>query len=157
MVRLAYAVPGLMFLFLLAATPVLAQAAPTSEVPQTREEVIAAERADKVAELWPERQDAMVDLANGLVERGLKEGLESGLGANGVQVVLGGMRAGQGMSGGLGYRRSDLFRDHLGIRTTARGTVRGGYMLDLDVDFKSLRTGPHVPSVVHEIRTLAAY
>ena len=31
----------------------------------------------------------MVDIANGLAERGLNEGLESGKGANGVQLVLG--------------------------------------------------------------------
>ena len=123
----------------MASTPALAQVAPGA-TPQTREEAIAAERADKVAELWPERQSGMVNLANGLAERGLKEGLESGKGANGVQMVLGGMRSAQGMSGGLGYRRSDLFRDQLGIRGTARGTLQGAYMLDLDVDFQGFRT-----------------
>ena len=138
--RLAHALPRFIFPFVLAATPVLAQAPSTTDTPQTREEVIASERADKMAELWPERQNAMVDRANGVVERGLKEGFESGLGANGVQVVLGGMRSGQGMSGGLGYRRSDLFRERLGVRTTARGTVQGAYMLDLDLDFQGLRT-----------------
>jgi len=116
-----------LFLLLIAGTPAWAQdqaaQAPQTRqpdqpasVPQTREEVIAGERADKVAQLWPERQNAMVDIANGLVERGLGEGLDSGKGANGLQLVLGGMRSGQGMSGGLGYRRSDLFRDQLGIR-----------------------------------------
>jgi outer membrane protein assembly factor BamA len=126
-------------LVFVAAAPAVAQVQPDSG-PQTREEVIAAERADKVAELWPERQNAMVDIANGLVERGLSEGFESGRGANGVQVVLGGMRSAQGMSGGMGYRRSDLFREHLGIRGTARATVRGAYMLDADVDFQGLST-----------------
>jgi len=129
-----------MFVFALAATPALAQAPQTTEAPQTRAEAIASERADKLAELWPERQLAMVDLVNGMVERGLKEGLETGLGSNGVQVVLGGMRAAQGMSAGVGYRRSDLFRDQLGIRGTARGTVHGAYMFDLNVDFQRLRT-----------------
>src|SRR4029079_17442651 len=95
------------FLLVFAATPASAQEQP-SDVPQTREEALSAERADKVAQLWPERQNAMVDVANGLVERGLGEGLDSGKGPNGLQLVLGGMRSGQGMSGGFGYRRSDL-------------------------------------------------
>jgi len=71
---------------------------PAPEIPSTREEAIAAERADKVAELWPERQSPMVDTVNRLVERGLNEGLESGKGANGPQNVLGGMRPGQGFT-----------------------------------------------------------
>ena len=79
------------FLLFIAATPAWAQDQPAS-APQTREEVIAGERADKVAQLWPERQNAMVDIANGLAERGLNEGLESGKGSNGVQLTLGGMR-----------------------------------------------------------------
>jgi len=122
----------------LAAVPAVAQE--PAGAPQTRAEAIAAERNEKVAELWPERQNAMVDLANGLVERGFKEGLDTGLGANGFQVVIGGMRSGQGMSVGAGYRRSDLLKDQLGLRGTARGTVRGAYMLDFDVDFNGLRT-----------------
>jgi len=127
------------FLLSIAATPALAQEQP-SAVPQTREAVIGAERADKVAELWPERQNAMVDIVNGLGERGLGEGLDSGKGANGIQFLFGGMRSGQGMSGGVGYRRSDLFREQLGIRGTARATTRGGYMFDADVDFNGLHS-----------------
>ena len=107
---------------------------------QTRTEVIAQERAEKVAELWPERQKAMVDLVNGFAERGLKEGLDSGKGSNGLQFPLGGMRAAQGMSFGVGYRRSDFFRDHLGYRATARGTLQGAYMLDFNVDFQGVQT-----------------
>jgi outer membrane protein assembly factor BamA len=103
---------------------------------QTRTEVIDQERAEKLAELWPERQNALVDLVNGYAERGLKEGLDSGKGSNGLQVTLGGMRAAQGMSFGVGYRRSDFFRDHLGYRGTARGTLQGAYMLDFNVDFQ---------------------
>ena len=129
---------GLSLLCLAFGSTVRAQT--TRAVPQTRAEEIAAERADKVAVLWPERQNAMVDIANGLAERGLKEGLDSGLGSNGLQFVLGGMRSGQGLSAGVGYRRSDLFRDQLGYRSTVRGTIRGAYMLDFDVDFSRLRT-----------------
>jgi len=124
---------------ILCAAPAFGQE-PASEAPTTRAEAIAAKRADKVAELWPERQEAMVDLVDGLVERGLKEGLDSGKGVNGLQVILGGMRAGQGASFGAGYRRSDLFREHLGYRGTARGTIQGGYMLDFDLDFEGLHT-----------------
>ena len=109
-------------------------------LPQTRTEVIDKDRAEKLAELWPERQNAMVDLVNGYAERGLKEGLDSGKGANGVQFILGGMRAEQGVSYGVGYRRSDLFRDHLGYRATARGSIGGAYMLDFNLDFQGTRT-----------------
>jgi outer membrane protein assembly factor BamA len=121
------------------AAPALAQQT-TPDQPKTRAEVIAAERTEKVATLWPERQKAMVDLVNGLVDRGLKEGLDSGKGANGLQLILGGMRAAQGMSGGIGYRRSDLFREQLGYRATVRGTIHGAYMLDFNADFRGLRT-----------------
>jgi len=137
--RLARGVRPLTCLLCIAVPPASAQEQ-ANAVPQTREEALAAARADKVAELWPERQNAMVDIANGLAERGLKEGLESGRGANGIQLVLGGMREAQGLSAGLGYRRSDLFREQLGIRGTARGTPMGAYMLDVDIDFQGLHT-----------------
>ena len=107
---------------------------------QTRTEAIARERAEKLAELWPERQNAMVDLVNGYAERGLKEGLDSGKGANGLQLTLGGMRAAQGMSYGVGYRRSDFLRDQLGYRATARGTLGGAFMLDFNLDFQGVHT-----------------
>jgi outer membrane protein assembly factor BamA len=129
----------LLLALVVVATPVAAQS-PGTAAPQTREDLIAAERAEKVAELWPERQSAIVDMANRLSERGFDEGLESGRGANGFQMVLGGMRSGQGLSGGVGYRRSDLARDQLAFRGTARGTTRGGYMFDAEVDFQGLRT-----------------
>ena len=123
MARRARAFRRFAFLLFIAATPALAQEQPGA-VPQTREGVIAAERADKVAELWPERQNAMVDIANGLSERGLNEGLESGRGANGIQLLFGGMRSGQGMSAGLGYRRSFNWRyEVLYIWTRSRNTI----------------------------------
>src|SRR5262245_25677949 len=109
-------------ILLVAGSPAFAQGPP--ETPATRADAIALERAEKVAELWPERQSPMVDLVNGLVARGLKEGLDSGRGANGFQLVLGGMRAGQGMSFGIGHRRSDLLRDHVDYRATVRGTIQ---------------------------------
>ena len=50
------------------------------------------------------------------------------------------MRSGQGFSAGLGYRRRDLWRDRLSYRATARGTVNLAYLLDFDLDFKSVRS-----------------
>jgi hypothetical protein len=82
----------------------------------------------------------MVERVNSLAERGFREGLDSGHGVNGPQLVLGGMRAGQGFSAGLGYRRSDLWQERLGYRATARGTLQYGYMFDVDLDFQGLRT-----------------
>jgi len=125
---------------LVMATRVYAQASATDAPPTTRAEAIEAERADKVAELWPERQSPLVNRVNGLLERGFGEGLDNGRGVNGPQLVLGGMRPGQGMTVGLGYRRSDLWRDRLGFRATARGTIQGAYLFDADVDFQSLQT-----------------
>jgi hypothetical protein len=130
---------GAALAILASASAVAAQNAP-AQAPATRAEVIAAQRADKVAMLWPERQSALVNTVNGIVDRGLREGIESGQGKNGLQVVLGGMRSGQGMSAGLGYRRSDLWRERLSARVTGRGTAQGAYLFDLDVDFKGLRT-----------------
>jgi outer membrane protein assembly factor BamA len=123
----------------LVAAPVLAQE-PAPGPPQTRAEAIADERSAKVAELWPQRQSPMVDRMNALVERGLQEGLASGRGANGAQLIFGGMRSGQGFSGGIGYRRSDLWQERLGYRVTARATPSMAHMLDLDLDFQGLRT-----------------
>ena len=127
------------FLLAGAAIPSFAQQ-PAPGAPATREEAIAAERADKLAELWPERTSPMVDTVNRLVERGFSEGLDSGKGANGPQIVLGGMRPGQGFTAGIGYRRSDLWAERLGYRATARGTLQGAYLFDFNLDFQGLRT-----------------
>jgi hypothetical protein len=61
---------------------------PATNVPTTRAEAIAEARDEKVAELWPERQSPLVNKVNALVERGFKEGLDSGRGANGPQIGL---------------------------------------------------------------------
>jgi len=100
--------------------------------PKTRAELIEQQRREKRARLWPERQSPIAEIANGLVERGLLDGVQSGLGGgNGLQFVLGGMRSGQGMSVGLGYRRSDLWNDRLGFRSTVRGTLpQAAWMVD---------------------------
>ena len=123
---------GLMVFACLIAGPVSAQF-------RTRTEAIEAERRDKQARLWPERQSPLVDTVNDLVERGLYEGTRSGEGAYGWQLVLGGMRSGQGFSVGAGYRLG-LFRDRLGLRTTARVTPQLAYMFDAQLDFQSLRS-----------------
>jgi len=122
------------------AAPAVRAQEPTSDQPQTRAAAIADQRAAKVAELWPERQSPMVEKVNALAERGFREGLDSGRGVNGPQLVLGGMRPGQGFSAGLGYRRSDLWQERLGYRATARGTLQYGYMLDFNLDFQGLRS-----------------
>src|SRR4030095_13514207 len=98
-------------------------------------------RAKNLAELWRERTAPMVDTVNRLVERGFSEGLDSGKGANGPQIVLGGMRPGQGFTAGVGYRRSDLWAERLGYRATVRGTLQKAYMFDFNLDFQGLNTG----------------
>src|SRR5262245_63886182 len=97
----------------------VAAASAQSESP-TRTALIREERAAKAATLSPEHQSPMVERMNRLIERGFREGLDSGQGADGPQIVLGGMRSGQGFSFGVGYRRRDLWRERLGYRTTVR-------------------------------------
>lgn len=101
------------------------------ETPRTRAELIEQQRRDKRAVLWPERQSPIAEIANGFIERGLLDGVSSGLGGgNGAQLVLGGMRSGQGMSMGVGYRRSDIWNDRLGFRATVRGSPQLAWMAD---------------------------
>ncbi len=115
------------------ASEVLAQA-------RTRAEEIELRRRDKQARLWPERESPIVTRANNLLERGLISGAESGKGANGFQIAMGGMRSGQGFTVGVGYRRSDIWRDRIGFRTTARATPQLATLLDFQLDFHQLRT-----------------
>jgi hemolysin activation/secretion protein len=68
------------------------------------------------------------------MERGVLEGGDPQGGANGFQLILGGMRSGNGTTFGVGYRRSDLWQDWLGARVTARGTLREATMFDLTLD-----------------------
>jgi hypothetical protein len=118
-------------------TPAVAQ---EDNPPTTRAEAIERQRDEKTARLWPERQSPIAEMANNVVERGLLEGFDSGLGANGLQFVLGGMRSGQGMSWGAGYRRSDIWHDRLGYRVTARGTIETAWMVDAQLFFPRLYT-----------------
>ena len=107
---------------------------------QSRAREIQSARAEKMAHLWPERESPLVEQVNKLVERGLLEGAQTGMGANGWQVVMGGMRSGQGMTVGLGYRRSDLFNEKLGFRTTFRGTIQLASLVDFQLTFPRLQT-----------------
>ena len=108
--------------------------------PKTRAEEIDQARREKIARLWPERESPLVDIVNGLVERGLLDDSQ-GAGANGFQFVLGGMRSGQGAAFGIGYRRSDIWNDRLAYRFTARGTVqKRAWMIDAELDFPKLRS-----------------
>jgi len=108
--------------------------------PKTRTEEIEHERREKLAVLWPERESPLVDTVNRMVERGLLDGARSGEGKNGWQLIMGGMRPGQGAAFGLGYRRSDLFRDLIGVRGTARGSFQEAFMFDFEVDLQKMRS-----------------
>ncbi len=112
-------------------------AAPAQQ-PATRAEAIEQERREKHATLWPERESPLVVKANGLLDRGLLEGIQSGRGNNGWQVLLTGTRPAQGQTIGLGYRRSDLFHDALNARAAVRGTLRGAFMVDGEADLNRL-------------------
>ena len=106
----------------------------------TRAEEIDQARRDKQARLWPERESPLVRQANDLVERGFREGIEDGYGTNGFQPVLGGMRSGHGVSFGAAYRKTDIWGERIGIRTTGRLTVQDAYMVDARLDFQGLQT-----------------
>ncbi len=107
---------------------------------KSRTEEIEQARRDKRAHLWPERESPIVTRLNQLVERGLLEGNPTGMGINGWQAVLGGMRSGNGTTFGLGYRRSDLLHDFLDFRFTARGTPQKASMFDFALSFPKLRS-----------------
>jgi len=109
--------------------------------PKTRAEAIDMERREKIARLWPESKSPIAEIANGFVERGLLDGVQSGLGGgNGMQFAIGGMRSGQGLSLGVGYRRSDLLNERLGFRSTVRGTIESAWMADLQIYFPPMYT-----------------
>jgi len=116
---------------------------------KTRAEEIELARNQKVATLWPEREDPLVIRANRLLDRGLLEGIQSGEGNNGWQFLLSGTRDAQGQTFGIGYRRADLFHDALTARATVRGTLRGAFMVDGDAELKGLRRSPDTFVVFH--------
>jgi len=106
----------------------------------SRAEEIEQQRTDKRAFLWPERTSGITKQVSRFTERGLLEGARSGKGTSGFQVVLGGMRSGNGTTFGIGYRRVGLWGNRFGFRGTARGTLQKAFMFDLELDFSSLRS-----------------
>ncbi len=124
-------IPLVCLVWMLTSTPVLAQF-------KTREEQIEQQRREKRARLWLERQSPIAKRLNGLVANGLLDGLESHKGTNGPQFVLGGMRAGNGTTFGLGYRRSDIWHDRIGVRSTIRGTSKKALLIDFELDLPRL-------------------
>jgi hypothetical protein len=106
-----------------------AVAAPAPD-PSTRAGQIELDRRRKYATLWPERENPLVVRANRLLDRGLFQGIQSGEGNNGWQLLLTGTRPAQGQTFGIGYRRSDLFNDAITARGTMRGTLRGALLVD---------------------------
>jgi outer membrane protein assembly factor BamA len=134
---------GLSTSTLLAQTPATgdAQTPPAGPAAQatTRLELFELARRQKDATLWPERESPMVSRVNGLMDRGLIEGIRTGEGNNGWQFLLSGTRPAQGQTFGVGYRRSDLFNDALTARVTARGTLAGAQLYDGELQVNSLR------------------
>jgi len=116
-----------------------APAATSTPEPTTRAEEIELARRQKQATLWPERENPLVLKANRLVDRGLIEGIQTGQGNNGWQLILAGTRPAQGQTFGIGYRRSDLFNDVLTARSTVRGTLRGALLMDGELQVNRLR------------------
>lgn len=116
-------------------------ALPAQRQVTSRKQQIEQQRRAKRARLYPERESGFAKKVNKLAERGLFKGFQGGKGANGLQLVAGGMRSGQGVSFGVGYRRSDLWRHHLDFRTTARASVWKAYMFDMRIGSQNLKTG----------------
>src|SRR4029450_5835794 len=114
-------------------------AATTPPEPATRAEEMELARRQKDATLWPERENPLVVKANRLVDRGLIEGIQTGQGNNGWQLLLSGTRPAQGQTFGIGYRRSDLFNDVLTARATVRGTLLGAMLVDGELQVNRLR------------------
>jgi hypothetical protein len=106
--------------------------------------------------MWPERENPLVIKANRLVDRGFIEGIQTGEGNNGWQLLLTGTRAAQGQTFGIGYRRADLFDDALAARATVRGTIRGAFSSTGAAGESSAPLGRHVRRRLHEVRTIAA-
>ena len=105
----------------------------------TRTEQLEAIRRDKIATLWPETQSPLVEQVNTLVERGLGGGADTGAGSTGLQPLLGGLRSGHGQTFGLGYRRTDFWRDRIAWYGTVRATLAKAVLVDGELSFPKLR------------------
>ena len=117
-----------------AQTPSASPAAP----PETRVGQIELARRQKDATLWPEREHPLVVRVNRLLDRGLIEGIRTGEGNNGWQLILEGTRPANGQTYGIGYRRDDLFNDLLTTRATARATFAGAQLYDGELQLNRL-------------------
>jgi hypothetical protein len=106
----------------------------------SRAEQIGSLRKDKQARLWPERTPGIIKRVNEYTERGLLDGFRTGKGRNGPQIILGGMRSGNGTTLGVGYRRVDAWNERLAYRATARGTGQLAYMFDFETSSPRLDT-----------------
>jgi len=118
-----------------------AQAAPPAPAPdpETRAGQIELDRRMKRATLWPERENPLVVRANRLLDRGLLEGIQSGEGNNGWQLLFTGTRPAQGQTFGIGYRRADLFNDAITARATVRGTLSRAFLVDAELQVNRFR------------------
>jgi len=105
---------------------------------KSRLEHIQLLRKDKRARLWPERTPGLTKKILEFTDRGVLEGIRSRRGSNGFQLVLGGMRTGQGTTVGVGYRRIDLWGERVAFRATARGTPQLAFMFDFELRFPRL-------------------
>ena len=77
---------------------------PAATPPATRLEQIELARRQKHATLWPEHESPLVVKANRLETRGFVEGIQSGEGNSGWQLLLTGTRPAQGLSGPKDWR-----------------------------------------------------
>ena len=116
-----------------------AQAPALTPDPETRAGQIELDRRRKRGTLWPERESPFVVRANRLLDRGLLEGIQSGEGNNGWQLLFTGTRPAQGQTFGIGYRRSDLFNDAITARTTVRGTLNRAFLVDGELQVNRFR------------------
>jgi outer membrane protein assembly factor BamA len=73
------------------------------------------------------------------MDRGFVEGIQSGEGNNGWQLLLTGTRPNQGQTFGIGYRRSDLMGDALSSRWSVRGTLGGAFLVDGEAQLNRFR------------------
>ena len=95
-----------------------AQTPAATPAPATRLEQMELARRQKYATLWPEHESPLVVKANRLETRGFVEGIQSGEGNSGWQLLLTGTRPAHGQTFGLSYRRADLLNDVLTVRGT---------------------------------------
>lgn len=108
---------------------------------KSRCEEIEQQRAEKRALLRPERTSTITKYFDRYIEPGLIQESGYDLNKNGFYLAWGGLRSGSGVTLGIGYRRSDLWKHRFGFRASARGTPREAYMFDLGISFPRIHGG----------------